>query len=488
MRKYIALTIGPIYKTLSSARKTQELWGSSYMFSYIMKEIIKTFRERSFVVPHVDDSILDNPAPTQVGLFHDRFIFESEPGDKELLKSHIKEVVENLASEIDIEYDYLQQYLQIHYKEFDDVESNPILGTSNRLDTMELKYQTAPSGDNQVKEALKNKENYFKQMIFPNARPFPSLPEIALHDIISPEIRNRINRDDDNDDEPSIYEDREFNQNFKPYHKYIAIVHADGDNIGKVVTNLKTGEFATFSENLFKYCTKSAELIEEYGGETIFAGGDDLLFFAPVSNLARGENIFSLIEKISKVFDGLFSGYNIDLQANNIPEQATLSFGVNITYYKYPLYEALEESRNLLFDKAKNTGEKNNIAFSVTKHSGQQFGSVISKSDIDIYEQFLSLVEHASRLIDADNFLHSLHHKLDAYSVLINNIANDKAKLTNFFANFFNEDVHQQADIIFAAMIEYIHASYQKGDSIKEALERVYASLRFIKFLQGDKS
>jgi len=47
---YIALTIGPIYKTLSSAKKTRELWGGSYLFSYIMKQIILEFKEREFVV------------------------------------------------------------------------------------------------------------------------------------------------------------------------------------------------------------------------------------------------------------------------------------------------------------------------------------------------------------------------------------------------------------------------------------------------------
>jgi len=483
--KYIALTIGPIYKTLSTARKTQELWASSYMFSYIMKEIIKTFRERSFVVPHVTDDILDSQIPTQEGLFHDRFIFESEPNDITLLETNIKTVVDAVATNLGIGSEYLRQYLQIHYKVFDGVEANPILGTNNWLDTMELKYQVAPKGDNLVKEALKNKGNYFKKMIFQNDRAFPSLPEIALCDMIDDEIKARINRDDD---ELSIYEDSDFNQRFEPYHKYIAIVHADGDNMGQVIKNLNTGEFDTFSENLFKYCTASAELIKEYGGETIFAGGDDLLFFAPVANSTKGENIFSLMEDISKVFDKLFEAYNQDLAGQGIQEQATLSFGVSITYYKYPLYEALEESRNLLFDKAKNTGEKNNIVFSVTKHSGQKFGSVISKNDTDIYEQFLSLVNQASRLTDADNFLHSLHHKLDTYSVLIDNIAYDEQRLTNFFDNFFNEDIHKQADIIFAAMVKYIYASYQKVDSNKEALERVYASLRFVKFLQGDKS
>jgi CRISPR-associated protein Cmr2 len=32
--KYIALTIGPIYKTISKAKKPKELFAGSYVFSY----------------------------------------------------------------------------------------------------------------------------------------------------------------------------------------------------------------------------------------------------------------------------------------------------------------------------------------------------------------------------------------------------------------------------------------------------------------------
>jgi len=35
MMNYLALTIGPIYKTLSNAKKPKELWSGSYVFSYI---------------------------------------------------------------------------------------------------------------------------------------------------------------------------------------------------------------------------------------------------------------------------------------------------------------------------------------------------------------------------------------------------------------------------------------------------------------------
>jgi len=67
---YIALTIGPIYKTLANSKKPSELYSSSFVFSYIMKQIIKEFKTRKFIVPYIeDDSIFDDSL--DIGLFHD---------------------------------------------------------------------------------------------------------------------------------------------------------------------------------------------------------------------------------------------------------------------------------------------------------------------------------------------------------------------------------------------------------------------------------
>ncbi|MDR2511860.1 MAG: hypothetical protein LBC89_05325, partial [Bacteroidales bacterium] len=36
MNTYTAISIGPIYKTLTMARKPLEIWAASYLFSYLM--------------------------------------------------------------------------------------------------------------------------------------------------------------------------------------------------------------------------------------------------------------------------------------------------------------------------------------------------------------------------------------------------------------------------------------------------------------------
>ncbi len=59
--KYIALTLGPIIKTLSLAKKTRELWGASYMFSYLMRGIVGELQKDpykingEFIMPSIEN-------------------------------------------------------------------------------------------------------------------------------------------------------------------------------------------------------------------------------------------------------------------------------------------------------------------------------------------------------------------------------------------------------------------------------------------------
>ena len=468
---YIALTIGPIYKTLSSAKKTRELWGGSYIFSYVMKKIIEAFKEREFVVPYIkDESIFDSGR--EVGLFHDRFIFESLAGDKEKLDQTIEDVLLTLSKETVLDIDFIKSYFQIHTVEKElSKDENPITVLSSYLDSIELFYSVGQYNENKLSTMLKGNNAFLTKDAFGEKKSFPSLPEIALHDMLeqNPEIKDLINKDD----ELGVYENNDLA--FKPYHKYYAIVHADGDSMSKVIESLKSKEdFQGFSKKLFEYCTESHSRIQGYGGETIFAGGDDLLFFAPV--VSGEKTIFTLCDEISKDFDEKFAG------------EATLSFGVSIQYYKYPLYEALENSRNLLFnDKTgAKSGNKNHIAFSVTKHSGQTFKALIAKGDKELYENFKLFSSNIKGGEGMDNFLHSLHHKIDTHKVALGEIASSKERLQNFFDNYFNKEVHdKEYREFFEQLIEFMFESYKSKNN---SLDTVYATLRFIKFVQGDKA
>jgi len=429
--KHIALTIGPIYKTLANAKKPKELFASSYIFSYIMRKIIKEFKSREFVTPYIkDDTIFEENNP--VGLFHDRFIFASLEGDFQHLEVVIKNICEDVALKLGLELYQVREYLQISYleKELSD-DQNPILELTPYLDTQELFYQTTQD------------ENFIKSL-----------------------RRKKGDKDNFLTDSKDIIDDLK-----KLSHKkYYCVVHADGDKMGEAIQD-KT-KIEEVSKNLFNYCKNANKAIKEFGGQTIFAGGDDLLFFAPVLNRSQDKTIFELCDEIGKDF------------SIKIP-QATLSFGVSINYLKFPLYEALENSRELLFSKAK-SGQKNNIAFNVTKHSGQSFETIIHRGNQEIYDNFLVFTSNIKGGDDMDNFLHSIHHKIDIYKTTIEIIGHDKKRLQNFFDNYFNETGHNEYKAFFEALIDFMVAVYQ-DTAIEKKSELIYATLRFIKFVQGDK-
>jgi len=465
---YLALTIGPIYKTLKDAKKTRELWGGSYLFSYVMKQIIVQFQEREFVVPYIKDKSIFESGK-EIGLFHDRFIFEAQEGDKEKLEMRVDEVLESLSKNTNVDYDFLKSYFQINIVEKELEEgANPILEITPYLDTAELFCEVAQYQENKLTKMLQGNNSFLTKEAFEKKKSFPSLPEIAMSDIEDVNVKVLLK-----EDELEVYENRELKSHLKPYHKYYAIVHADGDNMGRVVESLRGREaFQDFSQKLFEYAKDSHKHIQAFGAETIFAGGDDLLFFAPVVSGAK--TIFELCDEISQGFNEAFKG-----------TEATLSFGISMQYYKFPLYEALEKSRKLLFAEAK-SGEKNNIAFCVTKHSGQTFQAIIHKEG-ELYENFRLFSSNLKGGEDIDNFLHSIHHKIDANKPLLKEIASSKEQLKNFFDNYFNEEVHNEYRAFFEQLVAFIYESYRVAKEGENPLDKVYATLRFIKFVQGDK-
>lgn len=75
-KKYIALTLGPITRTIGLAESTKELWAASYFFSYLAKKVIFPFRDRNFLLPLVDEQMFGTS--NGAGVFPDRYIFEAQ--------------------------------------------------------------------------------------------------------------------------------------------------------------------------------------------------------------------------------------------------------------------------------------------------------------------------------------------------------------------------------------------------------------------------
>lgn len=508
MKKYIGLTIGPIYKTLQNAKKTRELWSGSYIFSYIMKRIIDRFRQRPFIIPYVNDGDSQYEkllTGLPIGLFHDRLIFEAEDDDFDELSRTIGEILNDISRKIADHLgadnaqvaEYVKRYFQLYFceKEYDvSADYKTINKDINAyLDSFELQNSFILEEErNFVADFLRkiNKSFLIEEAFKKKSVSFRSIPEIATISLGLKEINNMAykavfqnydDKEEKSDEEYDIYLDIEKQygkdiEEIKQYHKYIAIVHADGDNMGKTIEGLKENDdFKRFSKQLFDFDIKAYEAIEAFGGQTIFAGGDDLLFFAPA--VSHEGSVFELVDRIDQIF-------NTQFEKNS--QRPTLSFGVSISYYKFPLYEALNVSRELLKAKAK-TGKKNAVAFRALKHSGQYFEGVFEKGSPE-HECLMKMLNDIGPAGDGGDLMTSIIHTLFAQRSILGLIEADDTRLKNFFKNNFNEPIHKapqnknQIDGIMGLISAvYSSANYMNN---KERINTVYSALRLNKLMR----
>ncbi|MDR3085294.1 MAG: type III-B CRISPR module RAMP protein Cmr6 [Christensenellaceae bacterium] len=283
---------------------------------------------------------------------------------------------------------------------------------------------------------------------------------------------------------------------------YYAIVQTDGDGMGEAIKNCKTCEdLADFSRRCLRYAQEGAKLVREYGGITIYAGGDDLLFIAPLDNEGNNgqwkgahHNLFELLNGIRTVFDGCFEGFQAGSQ------RPTLSLGVAICYYKFPLYEAFNLAYRMLHEEAKNaeamvtvnktlqTIKKNALALTLRKHSGKsvellfpqynrQYGE---KGCLKAFTDLLQALEGK----DANElaFLSSVPTQLDRFQALFGHALRVKSDgaIENAFQNVFDGELHRNN----SRVKEYIKLGFYldyttglpviPGSTVKGALRSVF--------------
>lgn len=520
--KYIGLTIGPIYKTLSMARKTRELWGASYLFSYLMRNIAGSLisnnikKKDQFIIPYAGD-IDTNKYHHGAGLYPDRLIFPADDDDFEKLKETTEQVMKELCegmakrlseTEKNVQKD-IDQYFQVYFleKEIEEGE-NPILKLSPYIDTLELQQKFISEDDNQYlasfldnvngsflfKDGFRDQEKgelikkRFDSLIEISARGLRKFNESQFDRIIQDHFKNRYSGEEDEDKLiEKLKEIEEIRDNFKTYHKYIAIVQADGDRLGETLKKIggDKDEIIRFSKKLMEFAGLAARIVAEYGGTPVYVGGDDLLFFAPVANSMSEidgkeiTSIFDLVDYLDKKFKEYF-------------DNASISFGVSISYYKYPLKEALEQARELLFNQAKKykyrgkkgkEKEKNALAFKILKHSGSTFGATFNK-DSGIYCSFMKLLDKYG---GEKKHLNSIIHTLQLHQKIFKHIGKNKKQVENFLENSFDEAIHDDYKPFLEAAADLIFTVYSESlpgedDNIKFA--RVYAALRTLHFLK----
>lgn len=542
IKSYAGFTIGPIYDVMRHSKKTRELWFGSYFFSWYMEMLISKLigGDVFFLVP--DISNIASIPKTLAGKYNDRFVLSSPSlSSKELYDKILQANDCTLNFFVELIHDFakddtktvlcdgnnigqiLKGYLQTRffainaekiekksavkeiYGYLDSMEESFIFTPGKSVKTCEI-CKTLPRVvkiTEQKNEAittqrlcplcfLKRRAVYMKKLLDRlNEKPdnrgrfYPSLQEISANEIFEDKrIQEKLNQRNFEDVSFEELADiiKEVNKEsgsdavplvLRPFHKYLVIIQADGDNLSKYVKKTES-DSCELSKFLFKFTEEAEGLVKKYGGVPVFLGGDDILAFMPV--YYDKKTVIDFIDEVSKTYKNII-GQN--------QKGMSISFGVNISYHKFPLSTALEKGRNLL-EEAKNKG-KDSVAFCLTKHSGSQTTFMLKISDHE-----LELVNNvvAALLDDEIKIPRGIYYNLSRFKCLLANIP-DEPRLCAFFENNFNEIAHEKfAEGLHNNIVELFsyYLFNKKSGSAEESVETVLNILKFIRFLTVEKS
>lgn len=463
--KYSAINIGPIVKTLGMARKPRELWAASFLFSHLMKCIYYEAEKAKAVIISPAKPKEDK---NKVGIYPDRIYFKGDVDINEMISNAAWSLYTDLlgtnpdkSKKPDLSYFNLMSTSCDKEK-----DSAAISQLNQQLDVLELcNYATDGDAAQTIYNIISEKKSS------------------PLFDLADGKFIKKIKTIEDIANAQRI-EHPEIKE--KSHHRYFCVVQADGDNVGKTVSHedLTDGKVLEISTKLVQFGLKATQLIEEFGGLPIYAGGDDLLFIAPVIG-EDGSSIFKLLDNIENyAFQGVKDVVDPiglkDDKGNKI--NASLSFGVSISYKKHPLYEALEAARNLLSVKAKKYKKKKAVAWSFRKHSGGTFDATFSLNDEKLKEQFEKLIEASTDKETVSAIAHKIRQEEDLVNIVLESGQQDRLDALFDKVLEFDNDKAGYFDAVKAIM-PTLYKVMGKDDYV----QTLYSILRTAKFIKGEE-
>lgn len=473
---YVAITIGPIIETLLLASRPASMWCASAMFSWLSEDIChRALRMGGDIIspyyPKEKEATQYSVVSEGVGKYHDRIIFKLYAKDIGSLKASIENLIDEskqalvdelVSKELAKEAgkseeelkEVLKKYLQIHYiieEGVDDSDKNCILRPSPYLDAAEL----CPSFN--VDQSIQPIATLFEGKNDEHHNNLVKLCFGIKNGKTSVLDKNKKVRDIESVADSMPDSDRKI-------FNYYAVVQADGDSMGKLLSKLDSDEKVNgFSEQCLNYTTEAAKLISEFGGMTIYAGGDDLLFISPLEN-NNEQNIFELCAKIREKFPKEFVNSGV-----------TLSFGISVNYKRFPLYEAFKNALGMLYEaKSLETDDevKNKIAIHIRKASGQSVKfRFTNESDFDKALQDLLKFQVDSIVLS------SMLYKIGLYRPILTAALSAGQNMEETFKNLFDSEYHNTvSDFITKVQktLVNIHGEVKKSESKYYALEKMF--------------
>lgn len=474
--KYVGITIGPIFKTIGEAISPAGLWFGSYFFSTVTKKLCEKLVEIPEVKifsPFYSSNSNQNPQEDGIGRYHDRILFLDN--DSTLTSEGLETIISKVKEEMTEKFgkfntkeirDFVDNYLRIDFVILDEKTMNGIIEKREKegedgnniaiilndaLDALELMAAGKGRTDKNLFAPFFAGKKDNRNVYIKGSKLFTAT-KLSSQLVIKP------SDSDSNSDLKSIEDiaiSRKKEEDFSTEtpsdeaaslrSEYYAVVNSDGDKVGTLLRALckdveiseQSDRINSFSKACLKYAGEAAELVGKYGGMTIYAGGDDLLFIAPVHSL------FVLCQKLNELF--------IDTLSKSIKElkeevKISLSFGIAIQYVKYPLYEALERARVQLYKAKESCGKRpngseisggNRLGIELVKHSGKTVQLMIENEKLDVID---GLIKYRATTNDQalESVLYNLQDTEIIFKLLFEKTAQDTFDFQEYKMRFLN--------------------------------------------------
>lgn len=540
--KYVGITIGPIFKTIGEAISPAGLWFGSYFFS----TVTKTLCEKLVGIPNVkifspfyDSNSNQNPQEDGIGRYHDRILFSID--DNTVTEEKLQKIISAVKKEMAKKFGtfktdkeimlFIDNYLRIDFVILNE-KTIEIIGKSGKdgnniaiilndaLDALELMAAGKGRTDKNLFAPFFAGKKDNRNVYIKGSKLFTAT-KLSSQLVIKPSDSDS----DSNSDLKSIEDialSRKKEEDFSTEtpsdeaaslrSEYYAVVNSDGDKVGTLLKDLCRGvdisqqsdRINSFSKACLKYAGEAAELVGNYGGMTIYAGGDDLLFIAPVYSL------FSLCRELDETFKntlkkGLKKGLKEIL--SDVEINVSLSFGVAVQYVKYPLYEALERARVQLYKAKESCG--NRLGIELVKHSGKTVQLMVENEKLEAID---TLITYRAAMKDQalESVLYNLQDTEIVFKLLFEKTAQNAFNLkeykTRFLNNFNNPnqlDYHDYLENIAEFFYNNYLKEYKDKPETKEKIDGIctkrnisigefytkelQAILFLVKFWQGGK-
>lgn len=544
--KYVGITIGPIFKTIGEAISPAGLWFGSYFFSTVTKKLCEKLVEIPAVKifsPFYDSNSNQNPQEDGIGRYHDRILLSVDGNTvtEEALQNIISEAKKEMAEKFGLfnakDFSvFVDKYLRIDFVVFNEETINEIIGKSEKdgnniaiilndaLDALELMAAGKGRTDMNLFASFfagkkGNRNIYIKESkLFTDTKPNSQL--VIKHPDDSSDLKSIEDIARSRKKEENSSEEIPDGEVTPTRSEYYAVVNSDGDKVGTLLKALckdleiskQSDRINSFSRACLDYAGEAAKLVGKYGGMTIYAGGDDLLFIAPVHSL------FSLCSELDEMFKKtLKKGLEeVDLPDDSI--NVSLSFGVAVQYVKYPLYEALERARVQLYKAKESCGKRpngseisggNRLGIELVKHSGKTVRLMVENEKLEMIDNLINY-----RATTNDQALESVLYNLQDTEIIFKllfektaqNVFDFQEYKTRFLNNFNNPNqltYHDYLEKIAEFFYDNYLKEYQDMVDMKEKVDGIctkrkmsigeyytkelQAILFLVKFWQGGK-